>query len=230
MRAELTESVLRALKMRPKGSLSETKHVDLVNGLAKAMSLQSHGDISAHPGYRDLIDLAELEQRSARVLYDRPEFLDAARVDALRAELKAHITLNRFETFATFSPTEESSPAIQLSRDPRFSASIAAYFGLPLKVSNDISYMVYQQQGDGRFPHLDIDLYAFNCLMILEHEAAIGQPSSKTCLFDRTGVRQFHLRPGEILSFNASAKLHSRSPLGPGEQVSLLTIGLTLEA
>jgi hypothetical protein len=102
--------------------------------------------------------------------------------------------------------------------------------GLAVAAEMRSAYLYYEAEGDYCPVHVDVPPgFELSVLALLEHESPEPPREPSTTFFlTPDGIRRIPLRPGEAMVFHAGAVLHGRTPLGPGERVTLLSIGLTL--
>jgi hypothetical protein len=88
------------------------------------------------------------------------------------------------------------------------------------------NYLYYERPGSGIDPHIDTDQFDLNVLMVLSH-TWLDRKRSALHLFPDgpDNALRFWLEPGQFVVFRATAIIHARSDVAPGEQVTNLGIG-----
>jgi hypothetical protein len=122
-------------------------------------------------------------------------------------------------------------PWSRLLANPAFVAWICGHVGIhpeQLHRSVAMGYLYYRREGNRFAAHIDNPrTHAINCIICLEHVVPDrGAPSVLRVLDPDHGWRDAALAPGEAVLFNADSTVHARTPLGPGESVTLLSIGM----
>jgi hypothetical protein len=102
---------------------------------------------------------------------------------------------------------------------------VSKYSG-SVKPTGIASYLYYDKPGLGIRPHVDTDVFSINLMLMLKHEYNPDSDSSATLVFPSNGnTESYRLGVGEVMIMFGGAVIHSRSIIGSGENVHLLTIG-----
>ena len=67
--------------------------------------------------------------------------------------------------------------------------------------------------------------YEYNCLIGVLHECPEGVQKSMLRVFEADSVTDVRIDPGSAVIFHSSAIPHGRTPLAPGERISLMSVG-----
>lgn len=115
--------------------------------------------------------------------------------------------------------------ADRLSVLPQLTAFVASHVG-PVAASGIASYLYYDAAGLGIRPHIDTEVFSINLMLMLQHDCPTDVEPSATVVFPAYEAPQSHrLRIGEMMIMYGSSVIHTRSPVRPGENIHLLTLG-----
>ncbi len=115
--------------------------------------------------------------------------------------------------------------ADQLAFDEGVLQWVIRYAGTS-KPTGIASYIHYEQEGDGLYPHVDTDIFAINVLVMLKHVYPSHGPVSETCVYPNGNrVEKYDLKPGETIMMFGGSVVHARLPLQKGEMVRIVTFG-----
>jgi hypothetical protein len=191
-----------------------------------------------------ILDALEDERGHAYGVY-RPAWLTAAALDALRkdaAQCRQLVTQHEVrhvqdhslvgKNLARYAPI--GAAAVSLTAGERFADwltdSLWDLCGTTDQVPTEIAmtYIHYNKPGDFCRVHIDrADTFPFNCIVCLEHVIPQGAVSRSVLrLFIRKQEADIALSPGTCALFKAAVTPHCRTKLGPGEAVTLLSIGI----
>jgi hypothetical protein len=113
-----------------------------------------------------------------------------------------------------------------LARLPEMLSLIAGH-AVPVTASGAAaSYLYYERPGDGIDPHLDLDEFDLNTLVLIAHSWQ-AEAASRLVIFPHGPERrqEFLLAPGELVLFRATGVIHGRSAVAENEMVCTLGIG-----
>lgn len=163
--------------------------------------------------------------KSGILFFGYREFLNEPLLSSLIAESKS---LRRFATrriegmgCAHFGGEVARNIAELLSKDinNKFTSNKFELDGEP-------SYLYYDSLGDGIGPHIDKGEFTINALIGVDY-TVVQEFASSTFVYGVDGKRHnFIIKPGQVLIFDAGHLFHGRDAVGPGESVTILTIGL----
>ncbi|CAL9571721.1 hypothetical protein SUDANB95_04808 [Actinosynnema sp. ALI-1.44] len=96
----------------------------------------------------------------------------------------------------------------------------------PAAPAGRANYLYYDDPGQGIDPHIDHGDFQLNVLLTLDHQAE-NRSRSHLVLFPHGPEKPLRIdqRPGELVLFWATAVVHARTNVGPGEQVRNIGIG-----
>ena len=122
--------------------------------------------------------------------------------------------------------------ATKLSTDQRLISLVSESIGLSVEPSLISSYLFYNKEGDYLYPHVDTEIFAINCIVMLEHTIPSEEPDGSALIVypPGKGKTRLHLQPGEIVIILASGTVHGREEIKKGEHVVILTIGFQAKA
>jgi hypothetical protein len=90
------------------------------------------------------------------------------------------------------------------------------------------TYVYYREPGDYVRPHIDVDEFALNALLLVSH-SSVAETRSKLVLYSVDGrAKDVALRPGDYVVFRAAQAFHGRTAVDDGERVTVLTAGLVM--
>ncbi len=115
----------------------------------------------------------------------------------------------------------------RLALDPRLVTLAGKALRRKLKPAYIARYLFYTKPGDHIWPHPDDPNPAVNFLICISHEGGRrGAARSAFLAYAPNGsVKRYEIAPGDGLVFEPGI-VHAREPVGPGERVVLLSIGL----
>ncbi|MEU4119832.1 tetratricopeptide repeat protein [Kitasatospora sp. NPDC028055] len=106
-------------------------------------------------------------------------------------------------------------------------AVVARSTGLDVEQSHTGVYIAYLEEGE--FLDFHIDEFGFgeaNLILCLEHERPIGRSGVSTTVFiTADGYLECDLAAGDCVVFDGALTPHGRTPLSPGESVTLISFG-----
>jgi hypothetical protein len=194
-----------------------------VGGLAPTGTVPIDGDRGAAwaAGVRTLSRLAP----AGLAYVGRPDFVDDQLLRALRSEAMAQ------EALAHRTGPQELAPgasvATKLSSDPRLVSHVADLLGQRVQPTGISSYLYYNRDGDHLYPHVDTEIFAVNCIIMLEHSAIMRDMASSLIVFSPGGqLERVPLEIGEMAVLRASGTVHGREAVKGEERVVILTVGL----
>ena len=192
-----------------------------VGGIAPEGDVPDGGDSRAAwgAGVKALLRLAP----AGLAYVGRPAFLD----DELLGELQAEATAQ--EDFAHRTGPQELAPgaavAMRLSRDERLVAHVAEVLDQRVQPTGISSYLYYNRDGDHLYPHVDTEIFAVNCILMLEHSEQVGDGSALLVFGSDGEPRRVPLDIGSMAVLRASGTVHGREAVDGEERVVILTIG-----
>jgi hypothetical protein len=174
-------------------------------------------------------ELSLAVRRTDALVRDRPDWLGAETLAALQTEaagLAATATRSREAWYVDVGPVVHAVLARAALR-----AWAAQRLGVPVTAITApvaAGYLFYREAGDRCGLHVDNPrTHSVNCLVCLAHEPATDGSRSVLRVYLGGGRREaLALRPGEAVLFEADAYPHERTPIGAGEQVTLLSFGM----
>jgi hypothetical protein len=120
--------------------------------------------------------------------------------------------------------------ARQFGASPELCRHVSACTGVEVAPGNGFSaenatFLLYEQEGDAVQPHVD-PFGITNALVLLEHDPPRdGAAPSRLVVFGPgADVTPVDLRVGDMVILPAGTVVHAREPIGPGEQVMLLSL------
>jgi hypothetical protein len=116
--------------------------------------------------------------------------------------------------------------ADRLAIDNKVIAFVSKFAGGAVRATGIASYMYYKTAGSGIKPHIDTEVFSLNLMLKLKHQPPHNGLPSTTIVFPASACpEKHHLPVGEAMLLHGSAVLHARTPVGVGEDITLLTIG-----
>lgn len=201
--------------------------------VSEAMSGLDAGDARSESQSAALGLLTELLSSPRRrdvVILESPAWLTPAALDSLQREAAAQ-KAGAIRVASSWYSDVQSAPYDLLLTNSDFLAWVHARLDIvPNGFANELAagYLYYDTAGDRFSPHVDNpETHSINCLVCLKHTLPRDQPPSSLRLYDGSGDHQdVVIGVGEAVLFEAACTPHARTPLGPGEQITLLNIGL----
>jgi hypothetical protein len=153
----------------------------------------------------------------------RPAFLSASQLLALRAEARAarqDAVLDGAHFVA-----KASARAFEFGGSPDLLRLVAAGIG-PVAFTGVVSFLYYDEPGQGIPPHIDAEQTSINVIMMLDHSVPSGELGSALVLHPPGKTHErILLGAGEMVVFHAGAITHEREAVGKDEKISLLSFG-----
>lgn len=153
----------------------------------------------------------------------RPDWLTPALLHELQREAgqRRELPLDRIDHYLGCGGRH----ADLLSVSPQILDFVGAQVG-PVAATGIASYLYYDRAGLGIRPHVDTEVFSVNLMLMLRHAHTPGVEPSATVVFPAgRHAEHYRLQPGEVMLMHGSSVIHTRSPVQPGEDIHLLTIG-----
>jgi hypothetical protein len=109
-----------------------------------------------------------------------------------------------------------------------FFAWASEAMGVEFRRELTLNYLNYNHAGHHCEAHLDQpQIFEFNCLICLEHEVAEGHAAqTQLRLYANNKWLCYRVPVGGALMFHSSSTIHGRTPVGHGETLKMLSVGL----
>ncbi|HEU4535003.1 MAG TPA: hypothetical protein VFS00_12840 [Polyangiaceae bacterium] len=170
-------------------------------------------------------------RRAGAAFCPRPGWVDAASFERLRAEAEASEKEPADRNGKSYGRVGPAALRLLVGKGLRAWAGEA--LGLRIGRYASASYITYEYAGPSPAAsrlHVDLPEYEINCLVGVSHRHPDRGPPSTLRLFEGgPEPRDIDLTPGAAVVFDACRTPHARTALGPGERLTLLTIGLRVE-
>ena len=88
-----------------------------------------------------------------------------------------------------------------------------------------VSFIYYDEAGQGIAPHIDAEQTSVNVIMMLDHYSESTRKSALILYLPGREPERVTLAPGEIVVFHAGAITHERERVSSGEKISLISFG-----
>jgi hypothetical protein len=87
-------------------------------------------------------------------------------------------------------------------------------------------FLYYDTEGAHIKPHVDIEHFSINAILMLVHSAQLRRTSQLVLYPPDAEPERIFLEPGEMIIMHASRLRHERTPVSKGEVVRLISVGM----
>jgi len=153
----------------------------------------------------------------------RPSFVSDADLVELRADSQA--ARGSAVLDSTHFVAKASSRAFEIASSQSLVRLVSESSGLSVEPTGVVSFIYYDQAGQGIAPHIDAEQTSINVIMMLSHDSPTDRASALVLYPLDKEPERVALSPGEIVVFHAGAITHEREAVSAGEMISIVSFG-----